>query len=164
MANPITAGEAVVDFCLPGAEDGVYDSREARKSGLLLFAIYKAGCGTCQFTVPFLQRFHDAYSGPGLQVWGVSQEDRDGTLAFKERFGLRFPQLVDENLGVSAAYGLISVPGIYLVDAGAYVLRHAPAFVKAELNAMARLASERTGKPYAPVVRDEDDAPDHKPG
>ncbi len=164
MAETLTTGDPVVDFRLTGADDREYDTARARREGLLLFTIYKARCGTCQYTFPFLQRFHESYAGPGFALWGVSQENREETQAFVQRFGATFPQILDEKLDVSMRYGLQTVPGIYLVDESDTIVRHAPAFIKDELNAMARLAAERTGRPYTLVVREEDNAPVLMPG
>lgn len=164
MLQVLTAGDAVVDFTLSGIDGRTYDSRAARSRGLLLFAIYKKGCGTCRFTVPFLQRFHQEYAGEGFRLWGVAQDSAEETREFAWSFGLTFPLLLDTHLAVTAAYRLTHVPGIYLVDESDTILRHAPAFVKDELNAMAQLVAERCSVPYIPVVRDQDNAPAFKPG
>jgi peroxiredoxin len=164
MPNPRTAGEPIQDFALAGLDGRTYDSRDARRKGLLLFAIYKKGCGTCQYTMPFLQRFHQEYAGEGFQLWGIAQDSAEETGEFAERFGLTFPLLLDTDLTVTAAYGLTHVPGIYLVYDSDTILRHAPAFAKDELNAMAQVVAEQCSIPYVPVIRDEDNAPAFKPG
>ncbi len=164
MPETLRAGDPVVDFTLRDTEGRVHDSRQARSEGLLLFAFWKKTCSTCQYTFPFLQRFHDQYAGPGFAVWGVAQESAADASAFAREHGAAFPQLVDEGLAVTEQYRLASVPTIYLSDAAGRLLRWAPAFVADELNEMARIASERTGKPYVPVVRDADQAPAIKPG
>jgi peroxiredoxin len=164
MSHVLTAGDAVVDFTLAGIDGKTYDSRAARSRGLLLFAIYKKGCGTCQYTMPFLQRFHQEYAGEGFRLWGVSEDSAEETREFAEQFGLTFPLLLDYGLAVTVAYGLTNVPGIYLVDETDTILRHAPAFVKDELNAMAQMVAERCSVPYIPIVREEDNAPASKPG
>ena len=164
MAKTTAAGDAVIDFTLTGIDCSQYSSRETRSKELLLFVFWKKSCGTCQFTFPFLQRLHEQYAGEGFKVWGISQEDAKDTLGFVKEYGAEFPQLIDEGLELTEQYGLLSVPSMYLVDETRTILRHVPAFVKDELNAIAKLASERTGKPYLPVVRPDDDAPDTKPG
>lgn len=164
MPEVRTAGDAVEDFTLAALDSRSYNTAAARRRGLLLFAIYKKGCGTCQFTVPFLQRFHEEYAGQGFQLWGVSQDSLEETREFAARFGLTFPLLLDHDLAVTSAYRLTHVPSIYLVGETGIILRHAPAFVKDELNAMARLVADRCSVPYVPIVRHEDNAPSLKPG
>ncbi len=159
-----TAGDPVIDFTLAGIDGARYSSRETRADKLLLFVFWKKSCGTCQFTFPYLQRLQEQYSGVGFAIWGISQENREDTAEFVKSYSATFPQLIDEGLELTERYGLISVPSMYLVDGSDTILRHAPAFVKDELNAIAKQASARTGRPYIPVVRPEDDAPDIKPG
>lgn len=164
MPDPVSAGDPVIDFTLRGADGLEYDSKRARDTGLLLFTFWKKTCGTCQFTFPYLQRLHAQYGGPGFQVWGIAQESAADAREFAATYGGEFPQLIDQDLDVTERYDLLSVPAIYLVDSSVRVLRSAPAFVKTELNDIARIAAERTGRPYVPVVHDEDGAPDLKPG
>lgn len=164
MAQPLSAGDHVRDFVLQSTDGQTRSSAEARSTGLLLYAIYKKVCGTCQLTFPFLQRFASQYAGSGFQIWGVSQENPSDTRTFAESYGVTFPQLVDEDLEVTERHGLLTVPGIYLVDASDRILRSIPAFDSEELNAMAALVAKRTARDYVPIVRPEDNAPLIKPG
>jgi len=164
VSQTLTVGDSVIDFVLNGVDGAEYRSAEARKNGLFLFVIWKKGCGTCRYTFPYLQRFHDAYAGETFAVWGLSQDTAEETRDFVREYGANFPQLIDSNLTVTETYYLTTVPSIYLVDRSDTILRHAPAFIADELNAMSQLISERTGKPYVPIVRPEDNAPALKPG
>lgn len=159
-----TTGDPVHDFTLRGYDGQAYSSAEARRRGLLLFAIYRRGCGTCRFTLPFLQRFHEEYAGEGFRLWGVSQDSLDETREFAGQIALTFPLVLDTDLSVTAAYRLTHVPSIYLIDETDTILRHAPAFFAGELNAMAQLVAERCSVPYVPIVREADNAPAMKPG
>jgi len=159
-----TTGDPVRDFMLQGLDGKSWSSADARRRGLLLFAIYKKGCGTCRFTLPFLQRFHEEYAGEGFRLWGVAQDSAEETREFAGQLGITFPLLLDRDLSVTGDYGLTHVPGIYVVDKSDTILRHAPAFVKDELNAMAQLVAERCGVPYVRIIRPADDAPAMKPG
>lgn len=165
MSGTLTAGDQVFDFVLPGTDGRTFDSHTARSQGLLMFVFWKKGCGTCRYSLPFLQRFHDLYARDGsFQIRGISQDSAEDTREFMRGSSLTFPQAIDENLEASEAYGLVTVPGVYLVNSGDRILRHAHAFVTDELNAMAKMIAEKQGREYIPVVRPEDDAPDIKPG
>jgi peroxiredoxin len=164
LAEPLAVGDLVRDFVLPGVDGTDFDTRLARSNGLLMFVFWKQGCGTCCYSMPFLQRFHDLYSGNGFQICGISQENRENTLAFMDEYSLTFQQALDENLEVTEKYRLITVPGVYLVDSSERILCHSAAFVTDEFNEIARIIANRTSKPYMPVVRPEDDAPAIKPG
>lgn len=164
MASQRTAGEPVVDFVLQVAAGARYNSAEARLRAPLVFAFYKRSCPTCIYTLPFLQRLHEAYPADEPRVWGISQDTAEDTEAVARELGITFPLLIDVDYNVTEAYDLVSVPNIYLVDEGEVILRHAPAFVAEELNAMSRILAERMGRVYRPVVRREDHAPALKPG
>lgn len=165
MPETLKAGDPVVDFVLPGIDGKTYDLRATRRAGVLMaFVFYKKTCGTCQYTFPYLQRLHAQYAGNRFQIWGIAQENAADAEAFAKQYGATFPQLIDESLDVTEQYDLTTVPGIYLVDETDTILRQTGAFSKEELNTMSRLIAERTGKPYVPVVREEDNAPDFKPG
>ena len=158
------AGDAVIDFILPDLDGDPRDSSDARSGGLLLFAFWKRTCGTCQYTFPFLQRFHDRYAGSEFQIWGIAQENRADALVFAAQYGATFPQLLDENLEVTEQYRLQVVPAIYLANSSGEILRHVAAFDTGELNAMARIVAEHIGIDCVPIVTADDNAPDMKPG
>ena len=164
MASTLAAGDKVVDYTLKDTAGVVRSSAEARANGLLLYAFYKRTCGTCQYALPFLQRFQDYYAGKGFQIWGVAQENAGDAADFAQEYGATFPQLVDSALDVTEKYDLVSVPGVYLVDRSDGILRSASAFVVDELNAISQLVAERTGQSYRPVVSEADGAPAIKPG
>jgi peroxiredoxin len=167
--TPRAAGENPVDFTLRALDGKTYSSKTARQEGLLLTALFKVGCGTCRYTLPYLQRFHEQYAQPSggkFKVWGVSQDNAEDTQAFAREYGnATFPMLLDADLTVSARYGLTNVPDLYLLDAGdavsAAVLGH---FAKDEFNDLAQKVAAYLNVPYVPIVREEDDAPDLKPG
>ena len=164
LAEPLKAGDPMRDFALPSLDGSMCDSRSARTEKLLLFAFWKRTCGTCQFTFPYLQRFQVMYGGAGFRIWGIAQESADDAQAFMRQYGATFTQVLDSDYRVSEEFGLVSVPAIYLVDSSERILRAASGFDSSELNAMARVAAERTGTAYSAVVRPEDGAPDFKPG
>jgi peroxiredoxin len=164
VAETLQVGDRVIDFSLRGADGNTYNTAEARRNGLLMFVFWKKTCGTCQFSFPYLQRFHEQYAHEKFRVWGVAQENQEDVIEFVGKYSATFPQLLDEHLDATELYKPTHVPALYLVDQGDTILRFAPAFMKDEYYSIARLISERTGVPYSPIVRQEDGAPDLKPG
>lgn len=72
--GPLEAGSRIVDFALQGTDGNTYSSKNAREKGLLLAVLFKVGCGTCKYTLPFLQCFHEQYAQPSggkFQLWGI---------------------------------------------------------------------------------------------
>ncbi len=164
MAEPPAAGDLVKDFALTSLDGSVNDSISARKDGLLLFVFWKRTCGTCQFAFPYLQRFQVFYGGPGFRIWGIAQENEQDTRDFIRQYGATFTQLLDDDLTVTERYQLAAVPALFLVDSSDRILRSVPAFSTEQINSISQIIADRTGKPYTPIVRPEDNAPPFKPG
>ncbi len=168
-SRPLQAGDPVIDFELRSTDGNTFSSKAARQKGLVLAVLFKTGCGTCRYSLPFLQRLHTQYaqnSGGKFQVVGISEDNRDDTLACAAENGkVTFPMLLDENLEVTEQYGLTNVPDLYLLGPEA-TIRYAIVghFNRDGFNELARIASDNTGLPYTPVVLDADDAPTIKPG
>src|SRR5579871_6627047 len=111
MSEPLQAGGKVIDFRLSGVDGKTYDLKERRQPGALTaFVFWKKSCGTCQYSFPYFQRFHDQYANGKFQIWGVSQESPDDTAAFVDQYTATFPQLLDEDLAVTVEYGITNVP------------------------------------------------------
>jgi peroxiredoxin len=107
--------------------------------GPLVLAFFKADCPTCQFTFPHLQKiFSDARRRPATPIWGISQDDVAVTRGFAEEFGITFDLLIDEYpYPVSSAYGLKSVPAIFMVETDGIISLSDFGFTKSTLNQIA---------------------------
>ena len=66
----IESGALAPEFAWPAIDGKTYALKKALEGGPLLAAFFKVGCPTCQFTFPFLERFHRRFG----RVWGISQE------------------------------------------------------------------------------------------
>ncbi len=81
-------------------------------------------------TTPYLQRLSGNNS---IQVIGISQDDPNATRGFMERFGVTFPTFVDlgsEDYPASNAYGITSVPSLFLIESDGTVARSFHGFSK----------------------------------
>ncbi len=114
----LDAGTVAPPFTLQDIDGKSYSLPEALKQGPVLLAFFKVSCPTSQFTLPFLERLHQAVKGSSaVRLWGVSQNDPGQTGAFAEEYGLTFPMLLDEDgYPVSNGYGLTTVPTLFLVE------------------------------------------------
>ena len=84
---------------------------------------YKISCPVCQLTAPYLQRLA---ASNAIQVIGISQDDADATRGFMQRFGVTFPTLLDlssEDYPASNAYGITSVPSLFLLERDGTIAR-----------------------------------------
>ncbi len=109
-------GSRAPDFRLARLDGTEVSLAEILAGGPALLAFFKITCPVCQLTLPFLERIHAAGT---LQVFAISQNDARDTREFNEDFGITLPTLLDaEESGypVSNAYGISSVPTLFLID------------------------------------------------
>lgn len=116
-------GAKAPDFRLKRVSGGEASLSELISNGPILLAFFKISCPVCQLTFPFLERIHLPGS---LPIYGISQNDVEGTLEFAEEFGVTLPMLLDEEdegYPASNAYGISSVPTMFLVERDGTVSR-----------------------------------------
>jgi len=125
--------------------------------GPVLLAFFKISCPVCQLTAPYLQRLS---LNNTLQVIGISQDDAGATRGFAERLGVTFPTLLDlssEDYPASNAYGISSVPSMFLLERDGTITRAFPGFSKRDFEEI----GARVGVlPFAPG----DQVPEWKAG
>ena len=147
-----------------GAPCGFGPHPEGSAAPATLLFFFKHDCATCDLTAPLVERVHQALSGAGLRVVGVSQDDATLTAAFSVRHGLTFARALDAELLVSEEYGFDAVPALVLADGDANVLASFEGFAKADLQGLVALAAGRCGVPAPAVEREGEALPDMRPG
>jgi peroxiredoxin len=164
MTN-IAAGNAAPDFSLRGLDGAEHSLGALLKRGPVVLAFFKVSCPVCQFTFPFLERLFLRYGGAAAAFLGISQDDARATRKFAEQYGVTFPILLDEkNYAVSNAYGLTTVPTIFLVDTDGIVKFAGTSFDKNFLESIAAELAKRRKTPPAPLFRADERIPAYKPG
>jgi thiol-disulfide isomerase/thioredoxin len=89
----------------------------------VLIDFWASWCPPCRMALPNVQALHDEYAEKGLQVIGISVDaTADEAKKAAEEFGLSFPVLwadptSPELQQATLAYGLTSIPRLFLVDA-----------------------------------------------
>lgn len=122
-------------------------------------ALFKVGCPTCQYTFPFLERLYKN----GVPVIGVSQDNAKDTQDFAKRFGITFPLGIDApGYAVSKAYGISTVPSMFVVDEDASIRYVAEGWVRSDFEELARVAAG-SGAPPA-VFQSNESVLDFKAG
>jgi len=125
--------------------------------GPALLAFYKISCPVCQLAFPYLERLSASTS---LQVVGISQDDAASTEGFNQRFGVTFPTLLDsakDGYQVSNAYGISSVPSLFLVEPDGRVSTAFNGFSKRDIEALGSRGGVR-------IFRPDDNVPEWKAG
>jgi peroxiredoxin len=173
MADAIPPGARAPEVDLPDldgrsrrplAPEGA--SRPGGAAVLLVF--FKDDCPTSRFTLPFVQRIHEALAasgGRGAAVYGISQDDAGTSRAAADSLGLTFPILIDgPGCPVSSRYGLTAVPTSVLVGGDGKVLRAFVGFSRKEIEACAREMAEAAGAPPPKVFAEGEKVPETRPG
>lgn len=123
----LTAGSRAPDFRLPQLNGGFGALHGGLiEDGPILLAFFKVTCPVCQLTLPFLDRLHQGAAPGSIRIFGVSQDDPEDTREFNRVFGVTFPMLLDpedDDFAASNAYGISSVPTLFLVEPDSKVSR-----------------------------------------
>jgi peroxiredoxin len=163
----VNAGQNAPGFSLQGLDGKSYALEALREKGPVVAAFFKISCPVCQFTFPFLQRLYQRYGDDSVTFLGISQDDAKATAGFAREYGATFPMVLDEKekgYRASNAYGLTSVPTIFLIDVDGKVRVSSMGFVKADLEKIAtELAGRRKIAPAA-LFRPNESVPANKPG
>jgi peroxiredoxin len=153
----LAAGARAPEFDLDTAAGGAEALAGARARGPALVAFFKVSCPVCQMTFPFLERLHRQADGK-LQVLGVSQDSAADTRDFNREYGVSFPVLIDRRgYPVSNAFGIESVPSLFLIEPDGAISLAGAGFSKRDLEAVGR----RVG---ATPFRAGDQVPEFRPG
>jgi len=154
--NLLQAGARAPDFRLSRLDGGESGIHELISSGEALLALFNVTCPVCQLTFPFLERLHKQGA---LRIYGISQNDTEDTREFNREFGVTFPTLLDpeDDFPASNAFGISSVPTLFLVQPDATIARVTEGWSRREI--------EWLGEKYgATVLRPGDRVPEWKPG
>jgi peroxiredoxin len=162
----LTAGTKAPDFELKALDGRSFVLRDELTSGPVVLAFFKAGCPTCQYTFPFLERLERAYGHKGVRIIGVSQNDPKHTAAFTKEFGVTFPVLLDdtEKYPASNAYGLTNVPSIFWIAQDGQIEVSSVGWVKADFTEISRKMAAAGNIPPATVFQPGEDVRDFRAG
>ena len=108
-------------------------------------------------TLPFLERLH---ASGALAICGISQNDAGDTREFNTYFGVTFPTLLDsedDGFPASNAYGISSVPTMFLVEPEGAIARVMEGWSRMDMEALGAAAG-------IALFRAEDNVPAWKAG
>jgi peroxiredoxin len=153
----IAPGEQAPAFQLQSVMGGHQSLAEILSKGPALLAFYKVSCPVCQFTAPYLERLG---ASDAIQIVPISQDDENATQAFSKHFGVTLPTLLDqsrEGYPASNAYGISSVPSLFLVEPDGHISKSFSGFSKRD---MEELGARAGVAPFGP----DDKVPEWKAG
>lgn len=112
----LTEGEAAPDFELVSLEGERVKLSELRGQPVVL-NFWATWCTPCRKEMPEFQKLVDQYGEAGLKVYGINVGEAEVAVAdFRERVGVRFPILIDEEETVQSDYRILPLPATFFVD------------------------------------------------
>ncbi|HVK65899.1 MAG TPA: TlpA disulfide reductase family protein [Polyangium sp.] len=121
-AMPASMGHPLLGVASPPFHETAIDERSVDVPGTLrthvtVIDFWASWCGSCQQTMPALERLYQDRRAQGLVVVGVSVDDSpDEAAAGAEAFGVSFPIVHDGGHGLQYAFGVSQVPTTFVVD------------------------------------------------
>ena len=162
----ISAGVLAPDFTLPRMDDRPFSLAGALQRGSVVLAFFKISCPVCQYALPFLERIHRAYVDQRISLLGISQNPKKETAAFLQHYDITFPVVRDDPRGyqVSNAYGLTTVPSVFLVDPGGTVEVSSVGWSRGDVAEINRRLAQRLRAEPAPVFLPGEEVAEWRPG
>jgi peroxiredoxin Q/BCP len=105
MAVTLEAGDRAPAFSLKDQDGKVHDLKDYAGKTVVLYFYPKDDTPGCTKEACSFRDNHEAINEVGAVVLGVSADDAASHQAFREKFGLPFPLLVDEGAKVASSYG-----------------------------------------------------------
>ncbi|MDI9569239.1 MAG: TlpA disulfide reductase family protein [Pseudomonadota bacterium] len=111
-------------FGIRGIDGRIFSMNDhGRKTVLLVFGT--TWCASCRSEIPHFKEIYHAYTPRGLVMASIDiQESQDKVARFAARYRLPYRVLLDETGAVAAAYRIVGVPTMVLIDNGSIVTRN----------------------------------------
>jgi thioredoxin-dependent peroxiredoxin len=127
----VAEGATAPDFEAQSDEGRTIKLSDLRGNPVVLYFYPKDDTPGCTTQACGIRDAWGEFETAGIQVLGVSRDGIDDHKAFKEKFGLQFPLLADEDQSIARAYGVDPIseefPGYkrttVLIDADGNVVR-----------------------------------------
>jgi peroxiredoxin len=108
FAKPLSGVQAV--------QGVVGESVSALKGKVVVLDFWAAWCSVCRLTTPVLNDVHARYAAQGLVMIGLSSDTAPVATRAMGEFGIKYPVAVDKAEKVFSAYGVSSLPTMYVID------------------------------------------------
>lgn len=153
---PKQPGEAAPTFRLDDIATGeIVTNPWQDGDGPVALAFFKVTCPVCQMAAPKVQALADA----GVRVTAIGEDPAPKLADFAARWGQRVPTVTEPApYRVSDAYGVRTVPTVFLVGPDGVILETAQGWDREGWNAVAVAAGA------APISADGDGFPTFRPG
>jgi len=143
----LSVGTQAPQFELPTMDGSKFSLQEALSRGPVLAVFFKISCPVCQYALPFFQRLFKAHGTKSVSIVAVSQNEKNDTAQFMQKYGLTLPVLLDDTkaFAVSNAYGLTNVPTAFWIAEDGAIEISSVGWSRADFEQIVRKAIEATG-------------------
>jgi peroxiredoxin Q/BCP len=100
-----TAGDQAPPIALPDETGAIHDLADQRGRWTILYFYPKDDTPGCTVEACEFRDANETISERGADVWGISPQGTTSKRAFREKFGLPFTLLADEDHEAAEAYG-----------------------------------------------------------
>jgi len=150
----LAPGDNAPSFSLADADTGA-TVQDPWTAGRTVLAFYKATCPVCQMVAPKLT----ALAKAGARVIGVGEDPAPALQKYAAKHGQDIPSLSEPPpFAVSSAYGVSSVPSLFVVGTDGIIEDAVPSWDRARWNQVA----DSFG--LAPISDESDGLPVFRPG
>lgn len=97
------------------------------KGKVIMYVFWTSNCINCIHTIPSLVALNEKYSDKGLLIVGIHspetfvEKDPAYVKSTVEKYGIKYPVVLDANFKTWNAFGNIYWPRQYLVDSNGYI-------------------------------------------
>jgi len=143
----LTARTQAPPFELAAMDGSRFSLQDALSRGPVLAIFFKVSCPVCQYALPYFERIYKTYSGNGVSIVAVSQNDKRDTSQFIKSYGITLPVLLDDTKAfpVSNAYGLTNVPTAFWISEDGVIEISSVGWVRQEFEEIAQKAASANG-------------------
>jgi peroxiredoxin len=114
--DPIERGSLAPGFSLPALDGGDPVSLESLRGRAVLVNFWATWCKPCEDEMPAMDRLYARHRDSGFELLAIAVgETPEAVRVFRDRLGLSFPILLDEDRSVSQRYQTYRFPESYLV-------------------------------------------------
>jgi peroxiredoxin len=115
----VKVGQAAPEISLPDSKDSIINL-SSLKGKVVLLDFWASWCRPCRIAIPSVVRLYDKYKSKGLEVYGVSiDEKKSAWLKAVKQDSITYLQVNDKAgwyAKVTLVYGVNEIPATFLID------------------------------------------------
>jgi peroxiredoxin len=112
----VKVGSEAPDFVLTDLNGNKHRLSDYRGKGVFL-NFWGTWCKPCEKEMPYINKQYEVYKDQGVEVIAVNVGEPELSVRkFAERFGLKFPIVIDQQDQVMNAYDIDPLPTTFLID------------------------------------------------